>query len=271
MLDYVIQYIVKQEYFLVRRKRQEKLRVTHRSFFTPGLYRQADTWDKPKEWFFTGLERFVNTGDSKENYQALAEAFPSFWPLPLQDGKGNDLCWCPEAHQLFLYYRNLLRGFWTRDTRALRDGTGTSLLFGIIDHSHIENLVSGETLSGTAFDNALAPLRGGHPRLQLPGMFPSPLARFWPEWTAGRVDYVSHLDFQRAVWLLFCESWRPKVCPKCSTYFLAQKPAQLYCSLSCSSAVHRAASLNWWKQTGAEKRAVRTKAKRRGTPPAKKT
>jgi len=40
-----------------------------------------------------GLERFANADESPERYQALAKGFPSFWPLPLEDAKGNDLSW----------------------------------------------------------------------------------------------------------------------------------------------------------------------------------
>jgi hypothetical protein len=117
--------------------------------------------------------------------------------------------------------------------------------------------------SGLPFDTALSPLRNLHPELRLP-RGPSPHACFWPDWTSGRVEYASRTDFQRSVWLLFGESWRAKVCPRCSTYFLAQKSAQLYCSVSCSSATHRASSLNWWKQKGSQKRAARKRAEHAG-------
>src|SRR5262249_24072965 len=156
---------------------------------------------------------------------------------------------------------DLLRGIWTRNPGTLRAGIPTLLLFGIVEHSQIQDLLSGKVMSGLGLDGPLSPLRFKHSGLELPNM--SPLALFWPDWASGRVEYVSRIDFQRAIWLLFRESWRAKVCPKCSTYFLAQKPAQLYCSVSCSSAVHRASSLNWWKETGAQTRAASRKAKQR--------
>src|SRR5262249_47987835 len=153
-----------------------------------------------------------------------------------------------------LFYRRLLRAFWTRDPVVLRTGEATSLLFGIKDYSDLNDILSGEVSSSMdALDRALAPLRFAHPTLQLPTGL-SGLACFWPNWTSGCVEYISHLDFQRAIWLLFSESWRAKICPKCSTYFLAQKPPQLYCSVGCSNAVHRASSLNWWREKGSAKR-----------------
>jgi hypothetical protein len=266
MLAYVDLYITKQEFELVSRKRQRQLRLAHHAFFTPGLYRQAVSWDKPKEWFFKGLERFANTTDAPESYQALARAFPSFWPLPLEDGKGNDLSWRADAHRLFLFYRDSLRGLWIRNPLTVNDGFQIPLLFGLLSDATMREILSGQVLLTRPLQFALSPLMKLRPRVRLFNLDPhlrlpdsSPLAYFWPDWTGGRVEYVSRLDFQRSVWLLFCESWRAKLCPKCSRYFLAEKPAQLYCSVSCSSAVHRASSLKWWKQKGSQKRAARAK------------
>lgn len=243
------------------RKRQEKPQLLHHAFFIEGPYRQADSWNKSKEWFLKGLERFANADDSMKGYQAVGKAFPSFWPLPLEDSSGKDLSWHADAHRLFLFYRDSLRGLWTRNPATIKQGIQIPLLFGIVERSYIEGLLSGETLSRVALDAALSPLRNSHPGLRLPSL--SPLACFWPDWAAGNIEYVSLLNFQRSLWLLFCESWRAKVCPRCSMYFLAQKPPQLYCSLNCSSAVHRASSLKWWKQKGSQKRMARSKEKPR--------
>jgi len=209
-----------------------------------------------------GLERFANADESPERYQALAKAFPSFWPLPLEDAKGNDLSWHADAHRLFLFFRDSLRDLWIRNPATIKEGIQVPLLFGIVQQSHLADLLSGKALSSVTLDAALSPLRNLHPGVRLPGS--SPLAFFWPDWTSGRVEYVSRTDFQRSLWLLWPESWRAKVCLRCSTYFLAQKPAQLYCSVSCSSAAHRAISLNWWKQKGSRRRAPRKQAEHDG-------
>jgi hypothetical protein len=245
-----------------RKKSQTNVGVVHHAFWTSGPYRQAASWDKPKQWFLKGLERFANADDSPEGYQALAKAFPSFWPLPLEDRKGNDLSWHADAHRLFLFYRDSLRDLWIRNPATVRGGIQILLLFGIVGHPDMENLLSGKVLFSVTLDVALSRLRNLHPELRLPDS--SSLAFFWPDWTGGRVEYVSRTDFQRSLWLLWSESWRAKVCLKCSTYFLAQKPAQLYCSVSCSNAAHRASSLNWWKQKGSQKRAARKQAEHVG-------
>lgn len=239
--------------------RQERLRVGHRAVWASVSSSQAQSWDKPMQWFVKGLERFVNTDDSLSGYLALAKAFSSFWPLPLEDGHGRDLSWVPEAHSLFLFYRNLLRRFWTRDPNTLKDGFKIRLLFGTVDYEEMQKIFAGEVFINRSLGEAIAPLTNLHPEIGIPSG-PLPLACFWPDWSSGTVEYISQIDLQRAVWLLFRESWRAKVCPKCSAYFLVQKSAQIYCSLSCSNSAHQASSLRWWKEKGARRRVSRAKA-----------
>jgi len=246
-----------------RRKLRDRLWVRHRAVWARASSYQAPSWDKSADWFIVGLERFVNTHDSLENYQALAKSFPSFWPLPIEDGSGRDLSWIPEAHHLFLFYRNLVRRFWTREPGILKDGFATQLLFGTVTYDEMRNIFAGEVHANWALETALAPLLNSYSKVRIPAGL-VPLAQFFPEWSARTVDYISQLDFQRAVWLFFRESWRAKVCPKCSTYFFVQKSAQLYCSVGCSNAAHNASSLRWWNEEGSRRRAAGRKTKHRG-------
>jgi hypothetical protein len=192
------------------------------------------------------LERFANCGDSPENYQALSKAFPSFWPVSLKDGGGRDLSWVPEAHRVFLFFRDLLRRFWTRNPLTLKDGIAASLLFGTMHDSELKSILSGQ-FANEALDRALAPLRNSLPGKRISGNLG---ARFWVDWSARTVDYISYVDFQRAVWLLFCESWRARVCPLCKLYFVAEKPSQKFCSTTCSNRSRLASNLNWWNKHG---------------------
>jgi hypothetical protein len=243
-----------------RRKSQVHPSLYHVAIWSGGRRRQADTWDRPRQWFFRGLERFVNTGDSAESYEALAKAFPSFWPLPLEDNSRIDLSWRPEAERVFKFYRDLLRGFWTRNPAPLQDVHAIDILFGTLSDFDLDAALSGkESQFSFNLSDALAPLRFAFPELRPPN--PTATAKFSVNWQDGAVEYVSQMDFQRAVWFLFRESWRAKVCPKCSMYFIAEKPPQLYCSLSCSSAAHRASSLDWWKKKGSQKRDAKSRAK----------
>ena len=245
----------------MKRKTKHLPRLGHLSVFSQDPNGQARGFGQQKEWFLKALGRFVNTGDSIKDYEALSKAYPSMWPLAVIANGGRDLSWVPEGHRLFLFYRDLLRRAWTRDPVTLKNGTAMNLLFGTVEYSEMQSMLSGTAVLPYDFETAIAPLRNSYSNVQLPGA-PVPLARFWQDWGGGTIEYVSQVDFQRAVWQLFKESWRAKVCPKCSTFFLVQKPAQMYCSLSCSTAVHRASSLSWWKHHGSKKRAARAKARR---------
>lgn len=238
--------------------------VRRQAIFLGTLNRQAQSPDHTPEWFLTGLERFVNTGDSLENYQAFGKAFPSFWPLLLRDETGKDLSWVPEAHQLFLVYRDLLRRFWTRDRDTSRESGCAYFLFGLLSREEMQQLLAGnKILPGTGLglhlEKAIDVLRNSCPGLRAT---PGDSALFFPDWSTGTIAYVSRMDFQMAAWALFRESWRAKVCPKCSTYFLAAKPAQMYCSVNCSTDAHRASSLGWWRQKGSKKRKRANERKR---------
>jgi hypothetical protein len=256
------EHIDKQKFPRKAKHRQEQFRVEHRAVWASVSSHQARSWEKPKQWFVKGLERFVNADDSPNDYRALAQGFPSFWPLPLEDDRGHDLSWVPGAHRLFLFYRNLLRRFWSRDPFVLKDGYNTQLLFGTLGYDEVQNILTNKVHVSLELEEALAPLTNTYRGLCVPSG-PQPFAQFWPDWSSGNVAYVSQINFQRAVWLFFRDSWRAKVCPKCSRYFFAQKSAQLYCSLSCSNSAHQASSLRWWKEKGSRRRAARMKVSKK--------
>ena len=91
----------------------------------------------------------------------------------------------------------------------------------------------------------------------------APHSMAFPVWGQAGFLYYPRGDFEQALWLLFGESWRAKVCAKCFTYFVAQKPAQLYCTVQCSSASHRVAALKYWREKGAKARRASLNRKER--------
>jgi hypothetical protein len=239
-------------------------KVVHSSVFWGQPNSQAARGlDKPKQWFWKGLERFVNTGNSADDYHALASAFPTFWPLPVGDARGNELGWSDPAQGLFNFYRDVLRKFWTRERNALRNGLYAELLFGTLTLETAGSLLVDAFAYDAELEKALLPLRGEAGELRLRN--PLPLATFWPDWNAKTVEYCSQTDFQRAIWSLFLESWRTRVCLSCELYFIAAKPPQFYCSVACSNRAHRANSLKWWRETGARRRTTRNRPKNRHT------
>jgi hypothetical protein len=90
-------------------------------------------------------------------------------------------------------------------------------------------------------------------------------ADLFPSWRRGEFVYIPENEFQGAVYLLFRERWRAKVCVQCGTYFVAKRPPQFYCSSKCFGEVRRNRNLLWWKRVGSGNRKARTtKAREKG-------
>jgi hypothetical protein len=70
------------------------------------------------------------------------------------------------------------------------------------------------------------------------------------DWEEGVFRYRGACDFQRALYLLFRESWRARVCEKCRTKFIARRFAQKYCSTECSGSMQRELKQKWWSEHG---------------------
>ncbi len=238
-----------------RSKRQGVPRITHRTFIWSDPLNQAVGAERPKQWLKAGLERFANTKDSLNDYRALSKAWPTFWPLPIEDSSGRNLAWEDNVHPLFIFYRDTLRRFWTRDPVAISSALNLQLLFGIVDR---QQLFSDTSPSDIQWHLAVTQLKHVFPQIRV-GNIPQP-AIFWPDWNRGTVDYYTQSDFQRAFWELFSESWRAKVCLSCSAYFFAERPPQLYCKVACSNSAHKASSLQWWRKEGVHRRQTKSKS-----------
>lgn len=210
-----------------------------------------------REKLFKGLERFANTGDTFEDYQGLGKGWPAFWPIRIYDGP-KPLAWAPECHSLFLFYRDALRDVWALGPRA--HPRFLSFLLG---------LLWGDTFSTQppAVNNRLHEIWGElqklHPTLDLVESFP-----LHPIWPRGTFTFTAPTttpmnEFRVALWDLFRESWRAKVCPLCGLYFIAGKAPQRYCSAVCSNDAHRAQVLSWWRREGSKQRAEKAISQRR--------
>jgi hypothetical protein len=75
-------------------------------------------------------------------------------------------------------------------------------------------------------------------------------AQFFPDWDEGVLRYRGMCMFQRALYLLFRESWRARTCEQCGDKFIARRVAQRYCSTDCSESVQRELKLKWWHEHG---------------------
>ena len=75
---------------------------------------------------------------------------------------------------------------------------------------------------------------------------------FQLDWTTNSIRYSGSCDFQRALYLLYRESWRARVCEVCEARFIAKRTAQKYCSTDCSESMQREVKKKWWAQHGKE-------------------
>lgn len=198
-----------------------------------------------KRRLLRGLERFVNVGDGEESYQDLKKAWPSFWPVSLVDrDTGHDLNWHTEAHALLLVYRDTLRSLWRTDPQAPLESL--EFLLGLTDDlskSLKTATYEDQTHYGTNFPalySAAERIVRAHPRasVQL-----SP--HLYLGWTSEKPTYGGLCNFQNAVWLLWLQKWRARVCKQCMSCFVAQKKHQLFCSEECSHESHKASARRW--------------------------
>jgi hypothetical protein len=88
-------------------------------------------------------------------------------------------------------------------------------------------------------------------------------AQFFANWDEGVFVYRGLSDFQNALYLLFLESWRARVCEHCGNKFIAKRAAQRYCTTDCSENMQRELKRTWWKEHGEKWRQRRNLAKSR--------
>ena len=209
---------------------------------------------------FAALEKFVNMGDGFEDFRHFKQCWPDFFPgLFYKDTEKGFRVRSRGQPAVVdaLDYRDYLRRIW----RGQDDG-GRLLkaLLGILTEPPAE------------IKTQFAPERGEEVKVQRawPGTFER--ATILANWQTGELEYQARNDFQRALYLLCKESWRARTCAHCSAYFIAQKPAQLYCSTVCSNEAKRHRGGQWWKDHGKEwrknhkrraKKSRRTKTRRR--------
>jgi hypothetical protein len=199
----------------------------------------------------------VNADDTKGSYRDLASQWPTFWPHDIGDTRNDDrLNWSPDAHTLFLDYRNKLRKVWAGDAET-RLSSVLAYLLGIISIDELmgrEYVLDVDALWFEAERSATARawqlLQKSHP-----GATIGPHSMVFPLWGLGNLCYLPRSDFENALWLLCQENWRARVCCECKRYFIADKAARRYCSTGCYGAAKRGQRLAWWNKAGKIKRA----------------
>jgi hypothetical protein len=251
----------------------------------------SDTPKPDLERLFAGLQLFANLGDSFQEYSDFAEKFPTFCPVFFfseSADKQLDLLQNQNAHELFLLFRDYLRAVWRREPAALREQVLLILLGAETkprgaeplelngeDNDHIPGQVGTvgwdyrlEERSKSMFSDFPPRYRRALMlmRLHADSKFFRPyFPRIMSDWESGELICDLRTDFQRAVYHLFRQSWRARICRECQSLFIALKHPQMFCSADCSMAVKLRRNRAFWKNEGTVQRRERNQARRRSS------
>jgi len=220
-----------------------------------------------KERLFAALENFANMGDDVEDYRAFGRKWPSMFPVKFADDEaGQPPPWCDECHALATEYRNYLREVWKLDRETAQFDNYLSILFALhgggvrVVERGVKDTISEQI---TLWVEAWRKIGAVYPLAQTRS---NPI---FPNWAERTFEFLARNDFQRAVFLLFRESWRARNCIECGAYFIAEKAARMYCRPACSARAKQERDMEFWNRIGSAKRKARSKANRKN--PLKKT
>ncbi len=219
-----------------------------------------------KELLFAGLEKFVNVGDSPEDFKKFSLGFPKFFPIEISNPRKRDISWTDQSQGIFYDIRDVLRRIWKGDDSFDDRETLLPVLLGL--PPRIRQMTYRETVSPKQ-PHSLYLGQGfklmDRSQVTLPENAMVLLASIIPHWRSGEFQYFPQTDFQRAIFLLFRQSWRAKLCVGCGRYFIADRPPRLYCSTGCNGQAKRKRDLDWWRREGSrrQKKKSKIKAKRK--------
>ena len=105
-----------------------------------------------QELLIDALEKFVNLGNSLDEYRDFGATHPAFFPVIVWDTSTGSLAWDPACHLVALYYRDELRKVWSGPYRneALKVLLGLSSPFHELAQSPAEEPKSDLELAGMA-------------------------------------------------------------------------------------------------------------------------
>lgn len=199
---------------------------------------------KRQEW--RALEKYVNCGDTPEDFKAFRLHHSTFFPAGFYDISERLLF---HGHDTpFHWYKRQLRSVWSG---ADLNGARFSALLGLISPGNIGLPGMGceqEAKEYIAIEdkitrNKLSPVGGS-----------IMAAIITPSWRTGEMNYMANSEFQVALRQLMAESWRAKICPIDAKFFVAEKPPNLYCSPDCTLESKRRRGLHWWRTEGSKQR-----------------
>jgi hypothetical protein len=86
------------------------------------------------------------------------------------------------------------------------------------------------------------------------------------DWKRGEIVYEPQNEFELAVYALFRNSSRARICgnSEClARYFIASRKSQVYCSERCAGVYQKEWKRNWWKHKGSSRRRQQRAKKRK--------
>ena len=208
------------------------------------------------------LHAFVNLPDDLNVFESFFRQYPEICPVnfckyDLGKTTQDPVGWRLEFFEVFCVFREMLRAVWERgDNQALAVLLGTDQdAWNIVSRrepaSALERILRG---FGMSLQNAM---------LKVPSYYVAVSSKVFPDWRTGAFRYEPETDFRRAVYALFRQSWRAKICHQCNKYFIADKPAQVYCTTKCYGEAKRARDLAFWRDKGSKIRKERAAKERK--------
>lgn len=183
--------------------------------------------DKPK--LFEALEEFANIRPDEAGWRHFRQRWPNFFPAEEYDKVAEG---SKPSIALYPYSLDLL---WMDTDSPI------NIMLGIDESCGVEELWPED--------------------MWVAGVATIP-AEFDVDWDEGVFRYRGACDFQRALYLLFLESWKARLCDKCRAKFIARRSAQKYCSTECSESMQRELKQKWWATHGETWRSNRKKLQR---------
>jgi hypothetical protein len=192
---------------------------------------------KDRKRLFQALEEFANIRQDKQGWEHFRRLWPDFFPEDEYKRAEEDV------NPNIFHYPHWLDQIW----RGGETAPYLDVLLGI--------------QPGLEPKNEMTPEESWIVDLQS-----IPPVEFQANWDEGVFRYQGGCDFHRALYLLFRESWRARVCDKCNANFIARRAAQKYCSTDCSEAMQRDLKRKWWSQHGEawRRKRKRLSSRRRG-------
>jgi len=207
----------------------------------------AQTLAKPNQ--LKALTELANLRDDPRDFERFVKRWPKFVLVLDQDLPGLSLGTGDIPNRLYLIRerREAVRSIWR--------GNSLTLSELLLPNEPPEELQDQEAYKDRDDETSRQTGWNWEPQVRV-------------DWQRREFIYEPRTDFQRALYGLFRQSARAKVCCnlECpAPYFIASKPTQRYCSEACAEVFQRQWKRRWWAEHGARRRRSGKRSRRKRT------